>query len=124
MAQAVIDIRLDQLISRHPDLLRWVEGRIGAARTLANLIIDLPPEQIVALTCYIAGRTGVSFDTVAQAVITDIEQSPPGGIDEASRVARAVNRHPRTFPQPSGPTTTPAAYPRTLADDHLPRHTR
>jgi DNA primase len=58
LAQAVIDIRLDGLTKRHPDLLPWVEGPVEATRAVARLIIDPPAEQIVAMTGYIAHRTG------------------------------------------------------------------
>jgi DNA primase len=76
LALAVIDIRLDGLMARHPDLLRWPESRITAARTLAVMIADLPPDQVPALCQHIADRTESSLSTVADAVIDHLERPP------------------------------------------------
>jgi DNA primase len=94
LVEAVIDIRLDRLTARHPFLLDHVEGRIGAARTLATLLTDLPPEQIVRLSSYIAARIGAGIDIVADAVIDNLEAPRPA-----------------TPPTPAPPTATDRAPP-------------
>jgi DNA primase len=96
LARAVIDIRLDGLMARHPDLLRWPESRITAARTLAASIADLPPDQVLALSRHIADRTQTSLSTVADAVIDHLERPPP---DETAAWAPAfpvLDRLPET----------------------------
>jgi len=106
LAKAVIDIRLNAITARHPDLLRWPEGRITVARTLASLIASLPVDQVVALTGHIADCTHTGFDTVADAVLTHLGRSPPATTELAKL---GGNRHPRSFLPPTTPTTGPAA---------------
>jgi hypothetical protein len=69
LVQAVIDIR-------HPDLLHHIEGRVTAARALAELLTNLPAAQILTLATYIAERTNTGINTVASAVISNIERTP------------------------------------------------
>jgi DNA primase len=77
LGEAVIDIVLDVLVTRRPDLLQWPEGRLTAARTLAGLIIDQPAEQVVPLARHIAHCTNVELGAAADAVIRCLEQPPP-----------------------------------------------
>jgi len=58
------------LVLQFPDHAR----RLGAA--LAELLTDLDAEQILSLAGYIAERTGVGIDTVANAVIDNLEHQP------------------------------------------------
>jgi hypothetical protein len=99
LAEAVIDIRLGALIERHPDLLRWPEGRVSAARTLSRLIINQPADQIVALTAYITERTDLSLDTVALVVIANLERLPQAREREVSTNVPVIQQHPSAFPQ-------------------------
>ena len=105
LVETVIDLRLDQLIGYHPDLLHHPGGQVMAARALAQLLIDLPAEQIVALTARIADRTGVGLDTVANEVIDALEQAPPHA---AARPAHA-DPPPKPPPGPAAPPSRPAA---------------
>ncbi|MDT5026708.1 MAG: primase [Micromonosporaceae bacterium] len=123
LVQAVIDIRLDRLTGRHPDLLHHIEGRITAARALADLLTDLPAGQILTLATYIAERTGTGIDTVANAVITNLERAPgkpvpptpaqpakdppprPGEPDAGPAGPRP--RRGRSFPPPGTRSTRP-----------------
>ncbi len=76
LVQVVIDQRLRRLVDRHPDLLQHIDSRVGAAAALAELLTDLDAEQILSLAGYIAERTGVGIDTVANAVIDNLEHQP------------------------------------------------
>jgi DNA primase len=98
LARAVIDIRLDGLMARHPDLLRWPESRITAARTLAATIADLPPDQVVALSEHIADRTQTSLATVAEAVIDHLERPPPDEAAATPLAFPALDQLPETVP--------------------------
>jgi DNA primase catalytic core len=105
LAEVVIDILLDRQLTRRPDLLSHVDGRVDAARALAALLTDLPAAQVVALTRHIALRTHVGVDAVAAAVIDAMEREPVGAVDEPS------TRRGRAFPLPRGQPATPLSPP-------------
>jgi DNA primase len=79
LAEFVIDIRLDRLLERRPDVLSHVEGQLGIIRHLASLLIELPPEQILALTRHIARRTRADTQVVADAVLDELQQARSDG---------------------------------------------
>jgi DNA primase catalytic core len=91
LVEAVLDIRLHQLLDQHGDLLEHPGGQVMATRALVQLLIDLSPDRIIALATRIAARTGVGLDTVATTVIDAIEHAPP--------------RHGPTAPAHPPPTT-------------------
>jgi DNA primase len=123
LVQAVIDLRLDRLTERHPNLLTYIEGRINAARALATFLTDLPAGQILTLATYIADRTGAGIDTVASAVIANIGAAPgrpvprsaaqavkgPSALpaDPDARPAGPRPRRGRSFPPPNTRSTRP-----------------
>ena len=95
--QAVIDIRLDRLLDRHPDLLalhRRPHQRRPRPRQPAHRPADR--DQILTLARYIAHRTGAGIDTVANAVIDHLEHQPRP--DRSRPAARATS--------PPGPATS------------------
>jgi DNA primase catalytic core len=96
---SAIDIHLDRLVERHPDMLRHVDGRVQAMRTLAALLIDLPAAQVPPLARYLASRTHVGVDTVAQVVVDALEQSRGQAVNDAN--ARAS---PATSADDAGPS--------------------
>ena len=144
LVEAVIDIRLDQLIGYHPDLLHHPGGQVMATRALAQLLIDLPTEQIVALTHRIATRTGVGIDTVANEIIDALEHAPPRDAPRpepppkpppapaapppSSRPAdppQRPGRRSRSFPPPGAPgrdTTRPGTGSHPVPGITRPRH--
>ena len=90
LVEAVIDLRLDQLIGYHPDLLDHPGGQVMAARALAHLLIDLPADQIVAL---------------------DRSHRPPHRRRHRHRRQRG-HRRPRTSPTPRCATRPPDPPPK------------
>jgi DNA primase len=98
LVQAVIDIRLGRLTERYPALLTYIEGRVTAARALATLLTDLPAGQILTLATYIADRTGAGIDTVASAVIANVEAAPGRPVPRSS--AQSVKGPPMQTPNP------------------------
>jgi DNA primase catalytic core len=140
LAQAVIDIRLDRLTGRHPNLLTHIEGRVTVARALATLLTDLPAGQILHLATYIADRTGVGIDTVASAVIANIEAAPgrpiprasaqpvkdppPRPVDPDARPAGPRPRRGRSFPPPNTRTTRPTQHVHPVPGITRPHRTR
>jgi DNA primase len=124
LVHAVIDIRLDRLTERYPNLLTHIEGRITAARALATFLTDLPAGQILTLATYIADRTGAGIDTVASTVIANIEAAPGRPVPRSStqsvkgpparpadpdaRPAGPRPRRGRSFPPPNTRSTRPA----------------
>jgi hypothetical protein len=91
LVRAVIDLRLDRLTERHPDLLHHIEGRVTAG-ALADILTDLPAGQILTVATDIAERTGAGINTVATTVLTNLE--------------RALGK-----PVPSTPAQQPKTYP-------------
>ncbi|MCL6444769.1 MAG: aldehyde dehydrogenase family protein [Alicyclobacillus sp.] len=68
LAQAAVDITLDQYLAARPDALTYIEGRHNAIHTVAALIVDLPAAQITDLVDHIAQRTRSRLDTVAEII--------------------------------------------------------
>ena len=96
LVQAVIDIKLDQLLARHPDALTFIEGQLDAVRYFTAQLTGLPADQIVALANHIARRTGAGLNLVVEVIIDNLEHQ------QAS---------PSAAPRPPGPSST-AAPPR------------
>jgi hypothetical protein len=126
-------MRLDQLTVRHPDLLHGVEGRVEAVRALARLIIDLPADQVVALTGYIATRTNTSFYTVAESVIANLDRAPPhsaaaawhrSDANDIPAVALSKPARPAAFPTLDIHSTDPAQTAHVQTDRRTQRQTR
>ena len=71
------DLVVDERLARWTDRLRWVEGRLGAARDAAGLIATFPPDQIGRQVLRVADRLGLDHAdltrTVADAVSRDGE---------------------------------------------------
>jgi hypothetical protein len=74
LTEAVLDIHLDRMLARHPDLLEHVDGRVQAARALAVRLVDLPPTEIAGLVGYLAARTRIAVNTAVQAVIDALDE--------------------------------------------------
>lgn len=97
LAQAAVDITLDQYLAQRRDALTFIEGRHNAIHTVAGLLVDLPAEQIIALAQHIAQRTGSRLDAVADIIVDRMEHDPP------TRPPRAAHI-PRDPPPRDGPT--------------------
>jgi DNA primase len=89
LGEAAIDIVLNGLLARRPDLLRFPEGRLAAARTLAAVTIGQSADQVVALARYVARQTNVDVAAAVDAVIECLDRSPD-----------AANASPRSAPFP------------------------
>jgi DNA primase len=107
LVEKVIDLRLHQIVGYHPNLLEHPGGQVMAARALVQLLIDLPPEQIVALTASIADRIGVGLDTVANEVIDALEHAPP----RATTRGDPLPKPPPAPAPPPRPTASPPQRP-------------
>jgi hypothetical protein len=74
LTEAVLDIHLDQMLTRHPDLLDHVDGRVQAARPLAVLLVDQPPTELAGLVGHLAPRTRIAASTAIQVVIDALDE--------------------------------------------------
>ena len=104
LVQAVIDIKVDQLLARHPDALTFIEGQLDAVRYLTAQLTDLPADQIVALANHIARRTGAGLNLVAETIIDNLEhhQAPPPAAPRPRRPS-PTSAPPRDGPPPATP---------------------
>lgn len=102
--------------------MRWVESRVEAARALAGLIINLPANQIVELTGYIAQRTHTGLDTVTTIVTAHLERTPPARPDGTSLAA--LDLRTRTCPPLRVPASAPTTPQITVRDHHPARRAR
>lgn len=60
LAEAVVQARLNDWGNR----LGWVEGQVGALRSVAPLVASLPADDMIRLSLHISKRTGLDLATV------------------------------------------------------------
>jgi hypothetical protein len=117
IVKTIIDAHLDRITAHRPHLLDHAEGRIAAARNLAGLLTDLPTDHIVVLASYIATRTGVGIDTVAETVIANLEHDGPSRRRQPTMLPRTA-RDGSGFPPPRAAAPTHQPPERAPAPDH------
>lgn len=67
-ARPLVDDLVERRIAAVSDRLRWVEGRVGAVRAVAPLLVDLDPQHRQHLSRHVADLTGVAPSTVTNEV--------------------------------------------------------
>jgi DNA primase len=107
LAKAVIDNRLDELATRRPDLLRWIEGRVIAARaSSASSSTCRPTRSSPSLATSQAALKPLSTPSPKPLSPTSNDRRP--GITSAPTEHRSPRIRLRCGPPPSRRPTHPA----------------
>lgn len=93
-ARPLADVVIDTRLRAWGDRTQWVEGQVGALRSVAPLVAVLPPAERHRLTHEVAVRTSLSPVTVQREVAACITGEGVG----------ASRGHPETAPVPLSPS--------------------
>jgi DNA primase len=92
LSHVLVDQQIAVLQIRHPDLLRWVDGRVRAVHALTALVAQLPADRILAVVPYIAERTQTTLDAVTDSIIVRLERSVENTVTQPGFVCTARAR--------------------------------
>jgi DNA primase len=78
----LLTVQIERCIAAHGEHMQWVEGRVAAARGIARILSDYPPEHAIAQTGWISSTLDIAPSTFAAALSTAYREAhalPPAG---------------------------------------------
>lgn len=96
-ARPLVDVLVEHRIAQWSDRLQWVEGSVGAVRTVAPLLSGLDAEDQQRLTRRVVDLTGVSPTTVAHEIAA-LAQRRRAGVAAPTGLPSQVSAPTRSLP--------------------------